>query len=760
MTPGAPAAKNQIYSIFILILLPLVLYFNSLQGSFHFDDRNLIDREWIADLDAYNKNVHIGAFENRPILLWTFALNNTLNKNKVFGFHLLNLLLHTLVSILIYVILLRTRHYIPHPLYEAEGAYSVNSKADLIRKSFNLPLIAALLFAVHPLNTDSISYISSRSAVLATFFYLLTFIFFLRIFPPGENRKRKLRSLIMGLLTVAGIYLAIASKLIAATLPVLLGLWFLIFICPVRFPRLKERLHSRTTIALISSILSVLLMTALLVKPGILYSPKDQGLLLFGRIPYLLVETKVIIFYYLKLFFAPINLNVDVGFPFTTLLTDFKIALSLLGIGALLYITWRSENPWVRAGVLWFFFTLAPTSSLVPLNDLAVEHRMYLPMTLGLCLVAGYAITRIPRGWGPVLLAVLISIFGLLTLSRNGVWTDEVQLWQDAVRKNPFSSRTHNNLGKAYYENGQVDLALTHFLKANENIQTHLTKQFNLKNIEKKPNGHQEAPSLEIAANFAEPHYNLASVYLDKGSLIDAEREYHTAIRLNPNYFSAHLGLGSVYARMGQIEQAIDSFHQAIRTRKSVTGEPDYPLARLNLGEIHGRLGKFADAIRELSLAVEHDPSMILGHYNLGLAHLMAGNLDAAEQALSVSLTLNPSFEPALFKLARVTQDKGQWERSTRQFKKFLEVKGADANAYYQIGWNYQHDEKRTEAVKYYELALSLQPDFVNARINLGRIHLISQKPDLARQHLLKALESNPPPKLAEEISQMLDNLS
>lgn len=761
MTPVAPSVKTQVGSILALILLVLLVYFNSLQGSFHFDDRNLIDREWIADLDAFNKNVHIPEFENRPVLLWTFALNNTLHKNKVFGFHLLNLLLHAFVSILIFVILVQTQKLFhppsagralqnmvknpnsPSPLSsppwgerkkllrpsgEKAGMRGSSSYTKLSPGAFEnrpgnlslqLPLFASLLFAVHPLNTDSVSYISSRSAVLATFFYLLSLYAFLRVFTPATRRWQKPAQVGWGLLTAVGMYLAIASKLIAVTLPVLLGLWFLIFICPARFPGLSTALFSRKMIAGYAGVFAILLAAALFIGPDILYTPKDQGLMLFGRIPYLLVEAKVIIFHYLKLFFVPINLNVDIGFPFTAFHYDPQIALAILGIGTLLYVALKSKNTWFRAGALWFILTLMPTSSLVPLSDLAVEHRMYLPMTLGLCLIIGGAIANLRTAWGSGFLVVTIALLSLLTLARNGVWTDEVRLWQDAVKKNPLSSRTHNNLGKAYYEKGQLDEALFHFKKSNENIQNHLTKQYNFQNKE-------DAPSMSIAANIAEPHYNLASVYLDKGHLQQAEREYQTAIRLNPNYFSAYFGLGSVYARLGQSDQAINAFHTAIQKRKSATGKEDYPLARLNLGEIYGRTGKFDDAIRELALAVQHDPSLVLGHYNLGLAYLMTGKFSEAEQALTTCLALDPRFEPALFTRARVTQAKGEWQRSTRQFEEFLAVKGEDAGAHYQIGWNY----------------------------NQAGQH------DLAVKHLERALASYPPPKLAEEITRLLRKLS
>ena len=706
MTPVVPAVKTQIGSILTLISLVLLVYFNSLQGSFHFDDRNLIDREWIADLNAFEENVHILEFANRPVVLWTFALNNTLHKNKVFGFHLLNLLLHAFVSILIFVIFVQTQN-IPRQPYAGNRPESLSHK---------LPLFASILFAVHPLNTDSVSYISSRSAVLTTFFYLLSLYAFLRVFAPATGLWQRPVQAGWGLLTAACMYLAIASKLIAVTLPVLLGVWFLIFIAPIRFPGLKTRLLSRKMIAGYAGVFAILLTVALLLGPGVLYAPKDQGLMLFGRIPYLLIETKVIVVHYLKLFFAPINLNVDIGFPFTSFFSDPKIPLAILAIGALIYFAWQSKNTWFRAGTLWCLLTLLPTSSLVPLNDLAVEHRMYLPMTLGLCLIAGGAIASIRPAWGSGALLVIIALLGVLTLLRNEVWIDEIRLWRDAVKKNPFSARTHNNLGKAYYEKGRLDEALFHFLKANENIEDHVARQYNLASGE-------DASSV---ANLAEPHYNLASLYLDKGDLEHAEREYQTAIRLNPNYFTAYLGLGSVYARMGRVDRATAFFREAIEKKKLATGENDYPLARLNLGEIYGRAGKFRDAIRELSLAVKHDPSLVPGHYNLGLAYLMTGKLTDAERALTACLALDSRFEPALFTLARVTQAKGEWQRSTLRFEKFLSVKGEDARAYYQIGWNYQQAGQRDLAAKYFH----------------------------------RALKSNPPPELAKKISLRLRELS
>jgi len=737
----------------ILILIALLLYFNSLKGGFQFDDHNLIDRKWTADLNAFNQNVKIQNFENRPILLWTFALNNTLHQGQVFGFHLTNLLLHTLVTILLFTLLIRTQNIRP-------------GDATLA-----LPFLAALLFAVHPLNTDSVSYIASRSTLLATFFYLLSLYLFLQIFSLSGGKWKKPARMALVLLTAGGLFLALASKLIAVTLPVLLGVWFCCFIAPVRFPRLKAAMFGRKSIPVYAGLSVLLAAVAAMFGPRLLYSPKDQGLELFGRLPYFWVQTKVIVFYYLNLFFAPVNLNVDNGFPFTALGADPLIPLSLLVIVALLLLALRTTNLWIRAGVLGFFITLLPTSSFVPLNDLAVEHRMYLPMALGLCVAAGALMLRIPAPWRPKFAVALAILLGALTIARNQVWTDELHLWQDAAGKNPRSPRTQNNLGKAYYEKGNLDLALVHLKRSTQNIPGYIVRQYNLKDpkalLERRAG--QDAGALNtvsgepltVYGDLAEPHYNLASVYLDQGQLHLAEQEYRTAIRLNPDYFSAILSLGSVHARKGQYEEAIASFQAAIDRHRAVTdGGQDYPLARLNLGEVYGRMGRFSEAIEELNLAVQHDPSLVLGHYNLGVAHLMTGNLQQAERALKTCLTLDNRFEPAHFNLARVYQAGGDWQQSSLQFERFLSLKGPDAGALYQIGWNREQAGQPGEARGYYEKALALQPDFLDARIRLGKLYLKSRQKDLARRHLEHALRSRPPPERVEEISRLLQELS
>ena len=758
--------KSQISAIFLLTLLSLIVYFNSLYGAFQFDDRNLLSKEWVANLDSFNKNVKLGAFQNRPILLWTFSLNNQFDPINTFGFHLANLILHVLVTVLIFFILIRTQYFLSK---KYDCAKTENSELSTNRRKDSLifPLAVALLFAIHPLNTDSVTYISSRSSLLATFFYLLTLYLFLETLVPARCLKQRV---LLGLFVIPGIYFAVASKLIAVTLPAIMILWFLIFCSQKYFPNLAERIFSNKMLWIYGLVAIFCIVSAHFFD--LVYLPKDQGLELFGRFPYFLVQTKVIVFYYLKQFFLPFNLNVDSGFPFTKFSTDWKILFSIIFIIGIIFMVLKFGNIWIKFGTAWFFLTLTPTSTFVPLNDLAVDHRMYLPMSLGLCLIAGWFISDSNRFIQMRYFILIILVCGLLTTIRNEVWLSEIKLWSDSASKNPNSPRVHNNLGKAFYEAGDLNLARVHLEKSVSSIPEYVKTQYNIKNLENiyekiargkiisKNTSVIEGNEFRLKANFAEPHYNLASVYLDLGRLDDAEIEYEKALTLKPNYYSAELGMGSVKNLKGQYDFAIGHFLKSIDLIRKTTGQSDYALARLNLGEVYGKTKRFSQAIEELTRAVKADPSMIEAHFNLGTAYMLINSYDKAELSFKTCLDINQNYGPALFNLAQVYQKKKLLENSNNIFKKFIKVKGPNSAAYLAIAWNNMISGNINQASKLYIKVLNLEPNNHVALINLARIYYQLGKKVIARSYIERALKLNLPPAEINDLTQLLKKLS
>lgn len=411
-------------------------------------------------------------------------------------------------------------------------------------------------------------------------------------------------------MVLLGIYLCVATKLIGATLPIILVVWYWSFIGRKQFPDFHQKVLNNKLVAISLTIVAAVSIRIILFGDSGIHIPRDQGFELFGQAPYLWVQLKVIVLYYLKLFLFPFNLNVDNGFSFSSPMTDLTIVFSGLTLLAIILAVLKWRNVWIITGAIWFFIALAPTSSFIPLNDLAVEHRMYLPMSLGLSLIAGVGIKTIPAFWRFRLLVVLIALFSITTATRNTDWINEINLWKDSARKNPFSPRPHNNLGKAYYEKGNLALASYHLEQSVANITKFVASQYNIQdpksffergNIITGKNNESKLVSpgsIKIMAELVEPHYNLASVYLDQERLDEAEKEYLKTLALRPGHISSRIGLSSVYNKKGLYDQATKTLELTINENLS-SSDPNFALARLNLGELYGKTGEIESAITE-----------------------------------------------------------------------------------------------------------------------------------------------------------------
>jgi len=749
--------QKQLFCILLLVLISTGIYFNSLKGSFQFDDVPLISSPWIKNLDSFNRFVKITSFQNRPILLWTYALNNTLGKNKEFGFHLFNLLLHIGVTLLIFFSVLKTCSFIRGRNNTENRFVRTNNGTNVLL----FPLITALIFSLHPLNTDSVTYISSRSSLLATFFYLMSLYLFLNIFDYDKGKNLLSKRLFLVPLVVTTMYLSLASKLIAATLPLLLAFWYFVFVFPNNnYAKIWKKYW--TYLLVILAFLAALFLSG----ESWLYKAKDQGFELYGQLPYLLIQTKVIVFYYLKLFFFPFNLSIDSGMPFSSILEDPLVILSILIITAIIVVAIQSKNVWLLFGTVWFFITLGPTSSFIPLNDLAVEHRTYLPMTLGLCMVIGRGITCLRPCKRLGIVSVILIAFSLATISRNGDWVSEISLWEDVTRKNPYSSRAHNNLGKAYFEKGDLNKAGFHFKKSIANIPNFVKEKFNLTNAdeflsrsERSRNINSNNPNLRLVAEIVEPHYNLASIYIDQGKLDLAEKEYIQTLSLRPGHSSAKIGLGSVYNKKGIFDKAEKLYLQVIKDGNAQNNIKSYPIAHLNLGEVYAKTGRIALAIKEWERAIHLDSSLLPAHFNLGTALMIQGALDPAEKYFLNCLNINKIFKPALFNLALLKQKQMHWEESTNRFNNYMKIKGPSPSALKQIGVNYLNLNDLNNAIIFFEKSLKILPTDATTLILLGDTFLAQGNPKKAEEKYRAALNLNKDHKLKKVLQAKIKNI-
>jgi tetratricopeptide (TPR) repeat protein len=407
-----------------------VVYLNSFRGVFQFDDYNVIvDNGGVHSWGAYLAGLPRGI---RPLLKFTYTLNWTSGLG-LFGFHLVNVGLHAANAVMLFLLASRI------------GGPSVSRFAALL---------PALLFAVHPVQTEAVTYISGRSVSLMAFFYLGSLLTYLR----GRERRSRL------LLHVASpilFLLAAASKEVALTLP------FALVLCDAvrrEGTGWKETLRAQAVHWGLLAALAVLLL-----------AHAGYGRLLEacfgirGAAANLLTQVHGI-GYLLSRLVMPHALNIDPGLPVfpegsPVLFPEAILLAALLAAGAL----GLKKRSLAGFGLLWFFLHLVPTNSFIPRLDVANERQLYLA-SWGLFLAVAVGTDHLREKLGArrvtAVGAALVFALGGLTVCRNTVYRSEVALWEDSVRKSPVRARGWNNLGYAYQQAGRFRDAEAAYLRA------------------------------------------------------------------------------------------------------------------------------------------------------------------------------------------------------------------------------------------------------------------------------------------------------
>lgn len=405
MTALPDTVKKHLFAVFLVSAIATIIYSNSFDCSFHFDDQtSIVENHAIHQFDL--KGMLRSA---RPVLDFTLALNYYFGKLNVFGYHLVNLLLHIANSIMIYFILIWTTNF-----------PSVKEKYG--DRAYRIALYAALIFVAHPIQTQAVTYIISRSSVLATTFYLLSLLLFIKVFrEESQSSKHKAQSSKLKTrpsrasgsndnsqlatrnqkLYLLGAFLAsclgMGTKQIAATIPAMILIYDFCFISDSTWKTLKK--HYKVHLAMFSTLIVAVYLNASLLDrfvsfdygEGSVHMPHTEPITSFQ---YFLTQLHVIP-YYIKLLFIPTNLNLDYDWPITRTidLPTIGFFLLLVAIVAFAIAAFR----WSRIlsfGIIWFFVTLSVTSSFVVIYDMIFEHRLYLP-SVGFAIFGALAISRI-----------------------------------------------------------------------------------------------------------------------------------------------------------------------------------------------------------------------------------------------------------------------------------------------------------------------------------------------------------------------------
>ncbi|MDY6972951.1 MAG: tetratricopeptide repeat protein [Thermodesulfobacteriota bacterium] len=647
----------------------------------------------------------------------------------------------------------------------------------------------ALLFALHPLNVESVAWVAERRNVLSTLFWLLT----IWAYASYAGRPSMIRYLAVVLCLVLGLM----SKPMLVTVPFflfLLDYWPLGRICPGQFPsplstptqpppsrgRRSEEILKSTKfggegqsrgyrpMAVVHGLIleKVPLLMFSVISAGLtFFVAQSQGsvasietLPIRVRIANALVSS---ITYIVKMVW-PRDLAVFYPHPGYGM-PSWKIvgaAIILISISFLLIYKARSY-PYLAVGWLWYLVTLAPVIGIVQAGSQAMADRfMYVPL-IGLFIIVVWGASDLAARWrfGRVALAVSagIVLLCLVICSRiqAGFWGSSVSLFEHALDSTTDNYEAHFCLGTALSEEGEVERAIGHYLevlrirpqyaRAHDNLGNSLTAQGRLGEA---ISHYSEA--LRIDPDNDHAHNNLGSVLARLGRLNEAIPCFSEALRLNPDLAEAHNNLGNALSFKDRPDEAISHFLEALRLN------PDYPKAHQGLGNAFVRMGRMDDAVSHYQEALRLNPDFLDAHNNLGNVLARQGRIDEAILHFSEALRVNPDYGEGHYNLGIALGQRGRTGEAIRHYSESLRINPDNAEAHYNLATTMGRQGRLDEAVTHFLEALRIKPDHAEAHLNLAITLQRQGKLDQAVTHCSEALRIRPDYGKAREVMRIL----
>ena len=559
--PVPAAVSNRVFAALAIVLVVLVVFAPALRGGFvNWDDnKNITLNTAIRSFSPTNiarvfSSFFIGHYF--PLTIFSYALEYRFFGLSPFPYHLDNVLLHCLNCLLVFWLFF------------------------LISRRTAVAFICAILFGIHPLQADSVAWVSERKNVLYAAFYLGALISYLNFLRKGSWKDYWI--------TLALFVCSLLSKSMAVTLPVVLLLlhW-----------REGGIIDRRQVFRVAPFFLLAAVFALAAVKGGAgVYMIRDEKVF---DLPYKLMVAGYAVSFYVSKFFAPSGLAAFYNYiPPAVLPAGFFFALAAVLIVSLAAVFSLRRSRAAAFG--WFFFLAAclPVLQFVPVGQMLVaNHFVYVPL-LGLIYIVAEAMvwfyarlgSRAARFAAVCALALAIAALGTASWKRGGVWKDGISLWSDCIAKYPRTATAFNNRGTAFLDRGDKDRARADFEQA-----------------------------LRIDPDFCEAYCNLSTLAGMRGDLEEAVRLLKIAVSKDHVHFLSYDALVMVYGRMGRHQDALKV------ARAEVALRPDYAPGYLNLGSARAGLGDYSGAAEAFNKAASLDPNFAAAYFNLAVALFQAG---------------------------------------------------------------------------------------------------------------------------------------
>jgi tetratricopeptide (TPR) repeat protein len=643
----------------------VMVYYGSCRTPFIFDDEDTVEKNssirhvW----PLVGNNERPGPLSpppelpttGRPLVNLTFATNYRVGELNPFGYHVVNMALHCLTALLVWAVVRRTLR-LPYfaGRFEASAGW--------------LAMAVALLWALHPLQTEAVVYVTQRTELMMAFFYLATFYCAERYWAELSLTSREGKSLAASevhsshrsgpvwlVLAVVACSAGMASKEVMVSAPLMVLLFERTFITG----SFKEAL--RRSWPLYAGLAATWLLL-LLINLGAPRGDTAGFSLGVSAYDWWLTQAKVLLMY-LKLAIWPSPLLLHYEFPYFTTLAEawiYVVPVLLLAV-VVCVLLWRNNSIGFLGTLM--FAILSPTLIVPIVTEMAAERRMYLPLLVLVILfvVGGYSLAQwAQKRWGVIGFArvavttstlILVFAFGVFSAKRLGAYNDEMALWREVLQNQPNNYMAHNNLGRLLMHRGQLPEAINELqlsVAANPN------RYFAFNNLGValyRSGRYAEAieplnRALQLNPDCADALQNLGNSLRQLGRLPEAKEKLDHALRLRPDDAEVQNNMGVLLESSNQVPQAIERFRLATRL------DPKYAPAHINLGKTLATTGDDQEAIRELGQAIELEPNRADLHNDLGIVLGKNQQNDAAIEHFQIAVKLDPRFAQAYSNLA------------------------------------------------------------------------------------------------------------
>lgn len=756
--PDNKPVSRTILAAVILTLLAGLVYANMLNAPFVFDDRLNINQNYHIRMTAITVDNIANVFKSpgkRFIADLSMALNYYFHRYNVRGFHTVNLIIHLLTALLTFLVARITLQ-----LCAIEN--------DLI------PFLAAALWLVNPVHTQSVTYTIQRMNSLATMFYMLALFCYIRARINFIKGKRPLKRYFLYILCLMAGLLGLGSKEITATLPVILFLYEWYFFQNLDGAWLKKRLFRISLIIIIIILLGVIYIGVDPVSQILSMYAENKR---FTPVQRLLTEPAVVVYYIsLLLFPHPKRLMLLYDFPLSrSILTPLTTLAAILALCALIVcgVLLSRKERLLSFAVFWFLTNLLIESSVFGLA-LVFEHRTYLPSIFPfIALTAMWMRQQRFRILSLALPVALILLWGIWTYQRNTTWNDRVLFWRDNADKSPHLAKVNNNLGQALLEQdelksateylkialnqdptleasrvnlgvalqrqGQIPQAIAQYKKVLAENPDNIDARYNLAMLlkEQGETGFSVAQLkkiVKLAPHNSEALLNLGILMMEEQKNDQALFWFEKAAAVDPGDTRVLNNLGIVWQRLGKTDKAISVYQRGL----AIDGRN--PFLHNSLGLALMSSNRFAEAAGHFKLALATDPGLVEAYNNLGLIAEQRRNTDAAIDYYRQAIQIDPAYDLARYNLAVRLLKKGLTDQAMSLLQKINRVKKEHWPALNRLFIALVEAKELPRAITLAEAMAAAAPRDASVHYNLACLYARQNNLEKAVSHLKQSL--------------------